>query len=139
MKFLYGLDPGLNLERLVETAEIIQQISGIPLPGHKPVVGENSFSYEAGVPAMFSYRLFKKDFPLGVMPIMPEAVGNEFKIAIGKKSGQYNILWHLAKTGRSASDEELKDMLETIKDESLKKRRALFNEEVDKIFDEVCK
>lgn len=139
LKFLYGLDPGLNLERLVETAEIIQQISGIPLPGHKPVVGENSFSYEAGVPAMFSYRLFKKDFPLGVMPIMPEAVGNEFKIAIGKKSGQYNILWHLAKTGRSASDEELKDMLETIKDESLKKRRALFNEEVDKIFDEVCK
>lgn len=48
LKFLYGLDPGLNLERLVETAKIIQEISGIPLPGHKPVVGENSFSYEAG-------------------------------------------------------------------------------------------
>jgi len=139
LKYLYGLDPGLNLSKLTETAGLLRQISGIPLPGHKPVVGENSFSYEAGIPAMFSHRLFKNNFRLGVMPIMPEAVGNEFKIAIGKKSGQYNVVWHLEKTGRSANEDQLKEMVNRIKDESIRKRRALTYEEVDRIYDEACR
>ena len=139
LKYLYGLDPGLNLSKLTETAGLLRQISGIPLPGHKPVVGENSFSYEAGIPAMFSHRLFKNNFRLGVMPIMPEAVGNEFKIAIGKKSGQYNVVWHLEKTGRSANEDQLKEMVNRIKDESIRKRRALTSEEVDRIYDEACR
>lgn len=138
LEYLYGLDTGIHLEKLVETARVIQEISGIPIPGHKPVVGENSFSYEAGVPAMFSYRLFKNGFPLGVMPYMPEAVGNRFKIAIGKKSGQYNVLWHLDKTGRSATDDQLGEMVTRIKQEAILKRRGLTGEEVDRIYDEVC-
>ncbi len=139
LKYLYGLDPRLNLEKLVETANIFKEISGIPFPGHKPVVGDNSFAYEAGIPAMFSDRLFKDNFPLGVMPIMPEVVGNEFKIAIGKKSGQYNIQWYLEKTGRSATEDQLRDIVDRVKDEALKKRWTLTDEEVDKIVDEVCR
>ena len=139
LKYLYGLDTRLKLEKLVETAGIVREISGIPFPGHKPVVGENSFAYEAGIPAMFSDRLFKDNFPLGVMPIMPEAVGNQFKIAIGKKSGQYNIAWHLAKTGRSASEDELREIVDRVKEEALNKRRTLADDEVDSIIAEVCK
>jgi isopropylmalate/homocitrate/citramalate synthase len=138
LEFLYGLRTGINLKKLVKTAKLIQEISGIPIPGHKPVVGENSFSYEAGIPAMFSHRLFKNGFPLGVMPYMPEAVGNTFKIAVGKKSGQFNILWHLDKTGRSATDEQLVEMVTRIKEESILKRRALTDDEIDRIYDEVC-
>ena len=139
LKFLYGLDPGLNLEKMVETARVLQEISGIPFPGHKPVVGVNSFSYEAGIAAMFSYRLFKTNFPLGVMPYMPEAVGNEFKIAVGKKAGQYNVLWHLEKTGRTATEEQLGEMVNRIKAEAIKERRALTDQEIDKIYHDVCK
>jgi methanogen homocitrate synthase len=139
LKFLYGLDPGLNLEKMVETTRVLQDISGIPLPGHKPVVGVNSFSYEAGIAAMFSYRLFKSKFPLGVMPYMPGAVGNEFRIAIGKKAGQYNVLWHLERTGRTATEEQLGEMVNRIKAEAIKKRRALTDKEVDRIYKDVCK
>ena len=138
LKYLYGLDPRLNLEKLVETANVFKEISGIPFPGHKPVVGDNSFTYEAGIPAMFSDRLFKDNFPLGVMPIMPEVVGNEFKIAIGKKSGQYNIQWHLEKTGRSATEDQLRDIVDKVKEKAMEKRWTLTDEEVDKIVDEVC-
>ena len=138
LKYLYGLDPRLNLEKLVETANVFKEISGIPFPGHKPVVGDNSFTYEAGIPAMFSDRLFKDNFPLGVMPIMPEVVGNEFKIAIGKKSGQYNIQWHLEKTGRSATEDQLRDIVDKVKEKAMAKKWTLTDEEVDKIVDEVC-
>jgi isopropylmalate/homocitrate/citramalate synthase len=139
LKFIYGLDPELNLEKMVETTRLLQEISGIPIPGHKPVVGMNSFSYEAGIAAMFSYRLFKHEFPLGVMPYMPEAVGNEFKIAVGKKAGQYNVLWHLEKKGRGATEEQIGKMVNRIKAEAIRKRRALTDKEVDKIYRDVCK
>ena len=138
LKYLYGLDPRLNLEKLVETADVFKEITGIPFPAHKAVVGENSFAYEAGIPAMFSDRLFKDNFPLGVMPIMPEVVGNEFKIAIGKKSGQYNIQWHLEKTGRSATEDQLRDIVDRVKEAALKKRWTLTDEEVDNIIGKVC-
>jgi len=139
LKFLYGLDPGLNLDKLVETAKIFREISGVPFPGHKPVVGENSFSYEAGIAAMFSYRLFKNNFPLGVMPYLAEAVGNEFRIALGKKAGKYNVLWHLDKSGKSVSEEQLQEIVNRVKEESIRKRRALNSEEFERIFEDLSK
>jgi len=105
LEFLYGIDTGINLKKLSEVAAVFQEISGIKMPGHKPVVGKNSFSYEAGIAAMFSYRLFKEGLPLGTVPYLPELVGGEFGIVLGKKAGKYNVLWHLERTGREASEE----------------------------------
>ena len=137
LKYTYALDPGLCLVKMMETTGIIQEISGIVLPGHKPVVGENYFSYEAGISAMFSRRVFKNAFPLGVMPYMPETVEHTYRIAIEKKSGQYNLFWHLDKTGRSADEDQLWEMVDRVKQESTRKRRALNEAEVEKIYDEV--
>lgn len=137
LKFLYELDPGLDLSKLVETAEIFREISGISLPGHKPVIGKNSFAYEAGIAAMFAYRFFKKGFPLGVMPYKAEVVGNEFKIAVGKKAGKYNVLWHLENTGRTVNEEQLQEMVVRIKERSLKRGRALTNAEFERIYKKV--
>jgi isopropylmalate/homocitrate/citramalate synthase len=138
LKYLYGLDPGLHFKKLMETGKIFQEVSGITVPGHKPVVGDNSFSYEAGIAAMFSYRLFKKGFPLGVVPFRAEEVGNEFKIAIGKKAGKYNVIWHLEKNGKTASEEQIERIVSKIKSESLRKKRALSNEEFLKIVEKIC-
>ena len=49
---------------------------------------------------------------------MAEAVGNAFKIAMGKKAGKFNVLWHLEKTGRTANDEQLQEMVDRIKESS---------------------
>ena len=82
-------------------------------------------------------RYWKQGFPLGVIPYKAEAVGNAFKIAIGKKSGKFSVLWHLDKTGRTANDEQLQKMVDRIKELSQRKRRALSNEEFEKILDKV--
>jgi isopropylmalate/homocitrate/citramalate synthase len=139
LKFLYGLDPGLHFKKLMETGKIFQKVSGITMPGHKPVVGDNSFSYEAGVAAMFAYRLFEKNFPLGVMPYRAEEVGNEFKIVIGKKSGKYSVIWHLEKNEKNASEEQIERIVSKIKTESIGKKRGLSHEEFIKIVEEICK
>jgi methanogen homocitrate synthase len=64
LEFLYGIKTDLNLEKFFDVSQVVQEISGIVFPGHKPVVGKNSFSYEAGIAAMFSYRLLIKVFHL---------------------------------------------------------------------------
>jgi isopropylmalate/homocitrate/citramalate synthase len=138
LKYLYGLDPGLNLGELVKVSRVFREVTGLAIPGHKPVVGENSFTYEAGIAAMFSYRLFKNNFRLGVLPYLPELVGNEFKIALGKKAGRYNVLWHLESHGLSANDDQIDKMVDSIKKKSLEKRGALTDKEFLDVFKLAC-
>ncbi len=137
LEFLYGIDTGLNLTKLYEVARLFQEVSGVKMPGHKPVIGKNAFSYEAGIAAMFSYRLFKKGLPLGVMPYLPELVGNEFGIVMGKKAGKYNVLWHLDQIGRTASDDVVREMVNRIKAKSIKERRMITDEEFMHIYESV--
>lgn len=137
LEFLYGIDTGINLKKLSEVAAVFQEVSGIKMPGHKPVVGKNSFSYEAGIAAMFSYRLFKEGLPLGTVPYLPELVGGEFGIVLGKKAGKYNVLWHLERTGREASEEAIREIVNRIKAKAIENRRMITNEEFDAIYDEV--
>ena len=54
LEFLFGVDTGLNLEKLKDVAGVFQEVSGIAVPGHKPVVGKNAFAYEVGIATMFS-------------------------------------------------------------------------------------
>ena len=137
LEFLYGIDTGINLKKLSEVATIFQEVSGIKMPGHKPVVGQNSFSYEAGIAAMFSYRLFKEGLPLGTVPYLPELVGGEFGIVLGKKAGKYNVLWHMERTGQEASEEEIREIVNQIKAKAIENRRMITKEEFDAIYNDV--
>ncbi|NIA10848.1 MAG: hypothetical protein GWP10_14255 [Nitrospiraceae bacterium] len=137
LEFLYGIDTGINLKKLSEVATVFQEVSGIKMPGHKPVVGKNSFSYEAGIAAMFSYRLFKEGLPLGTVPYLPELVGGEFGIVLGKKAGKYNVLWHLEHTGREASEAAVREIVNRIKAKAIQNRRAITDAEFDAIYNDV--
>ncbi|MCK5212784.1 MAG: pyruvate carboxyltransferase [Dehalococcoidia bacterium] len=136
LEFLFGVDTGLNLEKLKGVAGIFQEVSGITVPGHKPVVGKNAFAYEVGIASMFSYRLFKEGHPLGVMPYHPHLVGNEFWIAIGKQSGKYSVLWHLDKMGLSATESVVREIVERVKEMSIRERRMLSLDEFKRIYEE---
>jgi len=118
-------------------AAVFQEVSGIKMPGHKPVVGKNSFSYEAGIAAMFSYRLFKDGLPLGTVPYLPELVGGEFGIVLGKKAGKYNVLWHMERTGQKASEEDIREIVSQIKAKAIENQRAITDAEFDAIYNDV--
>jgi len=136
LEFLYGVDTGINLKKLTEVAAVFQDVSGIKMPGHKPVVGKNSFSYEAGVAAMFSYRMHKEGLPLGTVPYLPELVGGGFRIVLGKKAGSYNVLWHLEHTNREASEEAIREIVKQVKAKAIENRRMITDDEFNKIYAE---
>jgi isopropylmalate/homocitrate/citramalate synthase len=137
LELIYGIDTGINLNRLKEVAQIFKTVSGVDLPGHKPVIGENSFAYEAGIAAMFSYRSFKQGFPLNVLPYLPEIVGGKFRIDLGKKAGRFNVLWHLEKNNLDASEDQIKKMVEIIKSKALEKKRKISEDELNDIYHSV--
>ena len=92
---------------------------------------------EAGVAAMFSYRMHKEGLPLGPVPYLLELVGGTFGIVLGKKAGMYNVLWHLERTGRQASEEAIRGIVDQVKAKSIEERRMITDDEFDAIYNEV--
>ena len=46
--YLY-LDTNIVTEQLYPTSRLVSQVTGIPIPINKPIVGENAFAHEAGI------------------------------------------------------------------------------------------
>src|SRR5258707_7158207 len=44
------LDTNITSEQLYPTSRLVSQVTGIPIPINKPVVGDNAFAHEAGHP-----------------------------------------------------------------------------------------
>ena len=65
----------------------------------------------------------QKKVPPGCHALQSEMVGNQFKIAIGKKAGKYNVLWHLENMGQNLNEEQLQEMVDKIKAEAINKRQ----------------
>ncbi|NIN64098.1 MAG: pyruvate carboxyltransferase, partial [Anaerolineae bacterium] len=40
---MYGVDVGLNYDKLYDLAHLVKELSGQPVPGNKPVVGDSLF------------------------------------------------------------------------------------------------
>ncbi len=139
LEFLYGIHTGIQLSKLTEVSRLFESITHVAMPGHKPVVGANSFSYEAGIAAMFSYRMHKLGLPLGTVPYLPELVGGRFAIALGKKAGKYNVLWHLDRAGLKATEGAVRAIVERVKAIGTEKGRAITGEEFDSICREVAR
>ncbi len=71
------------------------------------------------------------------MPYLPELVGGKFGIVLGKKAGKYNVLWHLERTGREASEEVIREIVNRIKAKAIENRRMITNDEFDAIYNDV--
>jgi isopropylmalate/homocitrate/citramalate synthase len=82
-----GIDTGINLRKLTEMSHVVEEIFGLPLSAHKPIVGSNAFSHESGlhIHAIISH-------PITYEPINPALVGQKRKFYLGKFSGSSAII-----------------------------------------------
>jgi isopropylmalate/homocitrate/citramalate synthase len=129
LRILYGKDLGLKYEKLYELSKLVQEASGVAVSPQKPVVGETAFGYEAGIAVMFCHNFKKANALQYGLSYMPEFVGNRFHVAIGKKSGAHSIRWRLEDLGIEASDEQVDKILVEVKQEAIRKKRGLTDDE----------
>lgn len=122
-KGLFGLDTHVITEQIYPTSRLLSQITGIPIPINKPIVGDNAFAHEAGI---HQDGILKAKNTYEIMT--PETIGiSGNRLVMGKHSG------------RHAFDERLKEMGFNLNKVDLNRAFLRFKELADKkkeVYDE---
>ncbi len=99
----YQAETALHLTELCNTSHLLTEITRVPVPPNKAVVGANAFAHEAGI---HQDGILKN--PLTYQVISPEAVGvRAHTLVLGKHSGRNALRARLADLGVTLSDDEL--------------------------------
>jgi len=137
LRILYGLDLGIATERFYGLSKLVQELGGFTLAPNRPIVGDSLYAIESGIVTMF-HRRCRDAEPNEYVPFLPEVVGRPgVEIVLGKGSGNGNIEEHLERRGRSATPDEITDMVLRVKQRSIDKKGLLSDEEFDAIADSV--
>jgi isopropylmalate/homocitrate/citramalate synthase len=119
----YGVDLGLQTEKLCELSEFVLDRAKVTVAPNRPVVGEWLTKVESGIiAAWFANAL--PDHRLACMPFVPELVGQQPpEIVLGKASGLDSIRTALASLGLAAgSEEEQLELLAEVKRRGLERK-----------------
>jgi isopropylmalate/homocitrate/citramalate synthase len=131
---LYGIPIDIEMKKLYPTAKLIERISKIPISPLKPVVGENVFKKESGaVVAQVT------SFPPAVEGYLPELIGREREILLSKKSGKKSVEYKLKELGIEAKPEQVKEILDRVKELGVRKKGILDEHEFMGIVKETLK
>jgi 2-isopropylmalate synthase len=106
-----NVDTGVVSEQIYPTSRLLSQITGIPVPINKPVVGDNAFAHEAGIhqDGVLKYKL---NYEI----MRPETVGlSSNRIVLGKHSGRHAFVERLRSLGIEPGDVDMNKAFERFK------------------------
>jgi methanogen homocitrate synthase len=132
LRFLYGVKLDIKFDRLVELSKLVESYSRVRVPVNRPFVGERSFTREAGISVAGWLK-----YNLGSEPILPELVGNNHGVLIGKKSGRHSIEWKLQELGMQVPQEKITQILDAVKIEAVKSKANIDDDAFKEIVNNV--
>ncbi|MDI6883553.1 MAG: 2-isopropylmalate synthase [Hadesarchaea archaeon] len=110
LRALYGIRPNIRTKLLAETSDLVERLTGIPVPPNKAIVGDNAFAHVSGIHAHGVL-----EFPGTYEPISPELVGHHRRLALGKLTGRHSVEKQLRNIGVKATREQLADITGQVK------------------------
>jgi len=117
LEVLLGLNTGVKLDRLYPVSQLVAELTKMPVPANKPVVGENEFLFESGQVAYLIERIKATGRPF--QSFLPELIGRRgYGYVLGKMSGTESISIKLAELGLQADKQQTAAILEQVKDEA---------------------
>ena len=125
LESLYNVDTGFDTTAIAEVSQTIEGKSDVPVPGNKPVVGNNAFSHESGIHAAGVIEN-SDTFEPGVMT--PEMVGAERELVLGKHTGQHSVRERLQEAGYDPTDDEVREVTRRVKDFGAEAQRVTMDE-----------
>jgi len=106
-----GVDTGITTEQIYPTSRLLAQITGIPIPINKPIVGDNAFAHEAGI---HQDGVLKNRLNYEIMK--PETVGlDSNRLVLGKHSGRHAFVARLRELGLDLTDVDMNRTFERFK------------------------
>ncbi len=125
LESLYDVDTGIDTTTITEISRLVEERSDVPVPGNKPVVGQNAFAHESGIHAAGVIEN-ADTFEPGVMT--PEMVGAERELVLGKHTGQHSVRQRLEEAGYAPTDDEVRELTRRVKDFGAEAQRVTMDE-----------
>jgi len=110
LESLYGVRTGVDTSQLFELSRLVEELSGVPIGVHQPLVGANAFSHEAGI---HTHGILAHT--LTYEPLQPSVVGRERQMILGKHTGKAALVEKLKERGISVPDPVLAELLQRVK------------------------
>jgi isopropylmalate/homocitrate/citramalate synthase len=123
LRAVYGVDTALDLTKVRELAERVQELSGYELEPWKPLTGENLFRRESGAVASQFHD------PQAIEPYSSELVAADRGIVLGKKSGLDSIRIKAEELGLEIPDDRRAEVLTAVKKLGTEKRGLVTDDE----------
>jgi 2-isopropylmalate synthase len=127
-KNLLGLDTNVVTEQIYPTSRLLAQITGIPIPINKPIVGDNAFAHEAGI---HQDGVLKQKLTYEIMT--PESIGIPGnRLVMGKHSGRHAFDERLKALGFNLNKEDMNRAFLRFK-ELADKKKDVYDEDIEAI------
>ena len=139
LEVLMGVKTGIDMSRLTYTAELVQELTKMPLAQNKPIIGTAQYTIYSGLSVdIFDVLKQKLGKTNGLYAWEPELVGHPpMSILMGKMSGAGSVKHKLQEWGIQAEKDQLKAISKKIKDESILRKWSLTDDQVKAIAKEV--
>jgi 2-isopropylmalate synthase len=121
----FNVETGIQTNRLYPTSRLISNITGMPIPRNKAVVGENAFAHEAGIHqhGMLNHSTYEI--------LRPEDVGlSRSSLVLGKHSGRHAFRDRVKELGFELDDAEFNRVFEEFK-ALADKKKELFDGDIE--------
>ena len=107
---LYGIDTGIETEKLYSLSKIVEKNFIIPLPLHKSISGDNAFTHSSGI-----HSHGQLTHSMTYEPISPSKVGRKRDFHLGKFVGRHFVEYLLKMGGVNATPEQAREITERVK------------------------
>jgi len=125
---LFHLDTHVVTEQIYPTSRLLSQITGIPIPINKPIIGDNAFAHEAGI---HQDGILKQKLTYEIMT--PESVGiSGNRLVLGKHSGRHAFDQRLKELGFHLDKGDMNRAFLRFK-ELADKKKEVYDEDIETI------
>jgi 2-isopropylmalate synthase len=110
LELLYNIDTGVDVKKLYRLVQQAEKSFALPIQFHKPIVGENTFSYEVDehINGMLAHPLIYEPFP-------PEMIDREIQFYIGRSGGKHLVEKRLEAAGIKAAPWQIDEIVKRIR------------------------
>jgi 2-isopropylmalate synthase len=127
-KDVFNLDTRVVTEQIYPACRLLSQVTGIPIPINKPIVGYNAFAHEAGI---HQDGVLKQKETYEIMT--PESIGiTGNRMVMGKHSGRHAFNERLKELGFHLDKTDLEHAFARFK-ELADKKKEVYDEDIESI------
>jgi isopropylmalate/homocitrate/citramalate synthase len=135
LHILFGASP-FEMTQLTALSKLVEEISGVKMPPHKPLTGENVTAHSSGI---HQHGVLVNPKTYEFYP--PRLMGQKRKIYIDELGGRHGIMYVAQELGLKISEETARKVLERVKASfsSGERRSSYTPDEIKEIINEIEK